>query len=168
MDLIRTAFQPLARLAHLLFRTQLKLRLRGGPKLEWVEPEDARRPSPEMQRAARERAELELMLRELRSLLDEDPDTRDSLRHLAYVEQAFQQQGLQALQEVPLQVLRRALDQFEGLVTNWGPRGLASLRSRMAVASSLRSDEDEDESAVQAVQAVSASPPARKVTAAAS
>jgi len=31
-------------------------------------------------------------------------------------------------------VLQRALDQLEGLVTNWSPRGLAGLRSRMAVA----------------------------------
>jgi hypothetical protein len=34
---------------------------------------------------------------------------------------------------VPYDVLKRALDQFEGLVVNWSDEGLATLRSKMAV-----------------------------------
>jgi hypothetical protein len=154
--MIRTFFRPVARLAHLFFRSQLKLRLRGGLRLEWVDRDATGPLSPAAQRAAREQAELDLMLRELTALLDEDPDIRDSLRHLVFVEQALAQQGLSALQQVPVTVLRKGLDQFEGLVTNWGPRGLASLRSRMSVAVSMRGQEDDD------AVALSAAPPARQ------
>ena len=160
MALFRTIFRPVGRLAHLLFRSQLKLRLRGGLRLEWADPGQSGTQSPAEHRAAREQAELALMVRELTALLDEDPDIRDSLRHLVFIEQALQAQGLEALQQVPVPVLRKGLDQFEGLVTNWGPRGLASLRSRMSVAASMRSQEDDD---VVAVPAPSSVPPARRV-----
>ena len=49
------------------------------------------------------------------------------------VEQALAKKGVRALRKLPLDVLRRALDQLEGLVTNWSPVGLAALRSKMAV-----------------------------------
>lgn len=163
MALIRTFFRPVARLAHLFFRSQLKLRLRGGLRLEWADPGPAGPLPPAEQRAAREQAELALMVRELATLLDEDPDIRDSLRHLVFIEQALQAQGLQALQQVPVPVLRKGLDQFEGLVTNWGPRGLASLRSRMSVAASMRSDEDDEGVALPAQPAQPAMPQARQV-----
>lgn len=82
----------------------------------------------------RERQELELMRQQLAELLNELPETRDTMRHLVFVEQALQKKGLKALNKIPIDVLQRALDQLEGLVTNWSPTGLASLRSRMAVA----------------------------------
>jgi hypothetical protein len=143
MELIRFVLRPLARAGRLFFRSQLRLRLRGGLQLEWVEPGATPAQTAESQRLARERSEVSLMVQQLAALLDEDADLRHSLRHLSFVEQALQQQGLQALQEVPLDVLRRALDQFEGLVTNWEPRGLASLRSRMSVAVSHRPEDDD-------------------------
>ena len=74
------------------------------------------------------------MLRELNALLDEQPGSRQTLRHIDYLRQALQKKGLRALHKVPLDVLQRALEQFESLVSNWSPVGLASLRSKMAVA----------------------------------
>ncbi len=82
----------------------------------------------------RERQELDLMRLQLAELLNELPETRETMRHLVFVEQALQKKGLKSLTKLPLDVLQRALDQLEGLVTNWSPTGLASLRSRMAVA----------------------------------
>lgn len=78
--------------------------------------------------------ELQRMRRELTDLLNEDLTLRNELRHLAFVEGALGTAGLDALYQVPVDVLKTALDQFEGLVTNWSPEGLACLRSKMAVA----------------------------------
>ena len=61
------------------------------------------------------------------------PDNRSTLRHLAFIEHALGKKGLRALHKVPYDVLKRALDQFEGLVVNWSDEGLAALRSKMAV-----------------------------------
>ena len=89
-------------------------------------------------------AELALMLQQLRALLAELPQARQTLRHLVFVEQALAKKGLRALHKLPLEVLQRALEQLEGLVTNWSPTGLASLRSKMAVAIIDREHMDPD------------------------
>lgn len=89
-------------------------------------------------------AELALMLEQLRALLAEMPQARQTLRHLVFVEQALAKKGLRALHKLPLEVLQRALEQLEGLVTNWSPVGLASLRSKMAVAIIDREHMDPD------------------------
>ena len=89
-------------------------------------------------------AELALMLQQLRALLAEMPQARQTLRHLVFVEQALAKKGLRALHKLPLEVLQRALEQLEGLVTNWSPVGLASLRSKMAVAIIDREHMDPD------------------------
>ena len=73
------------------------------------------------------------MQAQLAELLSELPETRHTMRQLAFVEQALNKKGLRALHKLPLDVLQRALEQLEGLVTNWAPVGLASLRSKMAV-----------------------------------
>jgi hypothetical protein len=78
-------------------------------------------------------AELARMRASLAGLLDEMPDNRSTLRHLAFIEHALGKKGLRALHKVPYDVLKRALDQFEGLVVNWSDEGLAALRSKMAV-----------------------------------
>jgi hypothetical protein len=83
---------------------------------------------------ARERRELQLMQASLTRLLDELPDNRRSLRHLAFMEHALGKKGVKALQKVPYDVLKRALEQFEAVVVNWSDEGLATLRSKMAVA----------------------------------
>ncbi len=139
MALLPKTFRPIGHAVHLFFRSQLKLRLRGGVRVEFAELGGERIASPREQAASSRRAELAAMLGELAQCLDADPDIRPDLRHLAYLETALMQQGLTALDTVPLDVLRKALAQFEGLVCNWAPRGLATLRSKMAVAVQERS-----------------------------
>lgn len=134
MALVRKALRPITQAARLFFRSQVKLSLRGGLRLDLVDKDGTPVATPEARAAAARRAELSAMLGELAQCLDADPDIRPELRHLAYLETTLLQQGLLALDTVPLEVLRKALAQFEGLVCNWTPRGLATLRSKMAVA----------------------------------
>lgn len=82
----------------------------------------------------KEKAELALVVDELGALLAEYPEARSTLRHLVFVESSVRKKGLKILNKLPLDVLQRALEQLEGLVTNWSPVGLATLRSKMAVA----------------------------------
>ncbi len=94
----------------------------------------AKTPTREQEAARHAKQELTLMRQQLAELLDELPETRQTLRHLVFVEHAIGKHGLKALHKLPIDVMERALSQFEGLVTNWSPVGLASLRSKMAVA----------------------------------
>jgi hypothetical protein len=105
-------------------------------------PGQPRPPTREELAARREGQELALMQAQLAELLNELPETRHTLRHLVFVEQALAKKGLRALHKLPLDVLERALEQLEGLVTNWSPVGLASLRSKMAVAIIDREHQD--------------------------
>lgn len=143
MALIRNTVRTIAQAAHVLFRSDLRVRLRGGLRLEIAETKRARTPEVAELELATGRAELALMLRELAQVLDQDVDVRPALRHLVYMESALTQDGLRALDKVPLDVLARAHEQLEGLVTNWEPRGLAGLRSKMAVAVMEREAQDD-------------------------
>lgn len=120
------------RAADLLFHRQLRLRWQGGPRLAW-EARDADAVAAQAEAQAQRRREANEIVEQLAGVLDEMPEIRDSVRHLAFVEQALRTQGLKALDGVPLEVLEQAHAQFEGLVSNWSPRGLATLRSKMAV-----------------------------------
>lgn len=133
MGLFHTLFAPLRHAAFLFFRAQVQVKVDGGMRVELSDGQGRRVVPPEELAARRERAELELVQRELAGALDAAPEIRAELRHLAYIEHAMQQKGLRALRLVPLDVLEKALQQFEGLVSNWEPRGLATLRSKMAV-----------------------------------
>lgn len=53
--------------------------------------------------------------------------------HLARFERKFSKVGLRAIDEVPIDQLRRALADFEAMIRNWSSAALADLRSRMAV-----------------------------------
>jgi hypothetical protein len=129
---------PLRRAARAFFRSDVALkRDEAGLRLTLEDrtvPQVARPPTAAELAAERQRQELKLMLSQLTEVLDELPETRETMRHLVFVEQALQKKGLRALKKMPLEVLKRALDQFEGLITNWSPDGLANLRSKMAVA----------------------------------
>lgn len=81
----------------------------------------------------RDRQVLAQVQASLARLLDELPENRNTLRHLAFIEHALNKKGLRALHKVPYDVLKRALEQFEGVVVNWSDEGLATLRSKMAV-----------------------------------
>lgn len=131
---------PLRHAAQVFFRHDLKLQrdeaglrvvLKEKPASRDAAP---RKPSRHAELTPQQREELLLIRHELTALLDERPETRRTLRALCVVEDALTRKGLRALQKLPLDVLRLALDQFESLVTNWSPVGLATLRSKMAVA----------------------------------
>jgi hypothetical protein len=133
-------FNPIRQAAAAFFKHDLALKRDSG-SLQLVL--EARSPSPTTPKAKKssraeaaklkEKQELALILEQLGALLDEVPETRATLRYLVFVEQALQKKGLRALHKLPLQALQRALEQLEGLVTNWSPVGLAGLRSKMAV-----------------------------------
>lgn len=133
MGFFNTLFAPFRRAAFLFFKAQVQVRVEGGMRVELSDGSGRRVVPPEELAARRERAELECVQRELAEALGVAPEIRVELRHLAYIEHALQQKGLRALQLVPLEVLQKALEQFEGLVSNWEPRGLAMLRSKMSV-----------------------------------
>ena len=145
MNPIAKTIAPVRRLAHAFFRSQVRLRVAGGLRVEMVDQSGAPRPpTPAEQAAARERQEYKQIVADLKVLLDAELETRASVRYLVFVEQALINDGPRALRSVPLEVLERALEQFELLVTNWSPPGLAGLRSRMAVTlSDRRMNEDE-------------------------
>lgn len=84
-------------------------------------------------------AEVRSMRDELRRVLDADETHRLVFRHLARFERKFAKSGLRAIEQVPVDQLRRALKDFEALVRNWSSASLADLRSRMAVTLSDRS-----------------------------
>jgi hypothetical protein len=140
MGALSRLFKPIGQAATAFFRHDLALK-RGQQGVEIVlEPRlaDGSRSNRQQQRdddvRRKARAELELLLSQLGALLDEIPGTRATLKQLVFVEQALQKKGLKALHKLPLPVLQKALEQLEGLVTNWSPAGLANLRSKMAVA----------------------------------
>ena len=140
MSAILQMFSPLRQAAAAFFKHDVALR-KGEHGVEIVLQERptvpakaAKKPSRAELSSRKEREELALMREQLAALLDELPESRQTMRHLGFVEQALAKKGLKALHKLPVDVLQRALEQIEGLVTNWSPVGLASLRSKMAVA----------------------------------
>ena len=142
MRLLSKLFSPVKRAAIAFFRHDLALR-RDPAGLQIVleskptaaaPPKKAKKDSRAELAARKEKQDLALIQEQLAELLAEVPETRAALRHLVFVEHALQKKGIRALHKLPLDVLQRALEQLEGLVVNWSPVGLASLRSRMAVA----------------------------------
>lgn len=140
MSALLRPFIVLARAIRAFFRADLRLQ-RGERGLEVVLEESNPAPAQKGRRktarpdagALKAQQELQLMQRSLQALLDEMPGNRGTLRHLAFIEYALAKKGLRALAKVPYDVLQRALEQFEGVVTNWSDEGLAMLRSKMAV-----------------------------------
>ncbi|MEP6740648.1 MAG: hypothetical protein ABJA61_09735 [Caldimonas sp.] len=78
-------------------------------------------------------AQMRAMRDEMRRVLDADESHRETFRHLARFERKFTKYGVRAIEEIPVDQLRRALSDFEALVRNWSSASLADLRSRMAV-----------------------------------
>jgi hypothetical protein len=138
MSTLLRLLDPLRQAASTFFSHEITLRRdEQGLRLalERKAPSGGDRPPTAGQQASqKEAAELALMREQLGALRSELPETRRTLRALVAIEQALAKKGLRALRKLPLDVMRRALEQFEGLVTNWSPAGLANLRSKMAVA----------------------------------
>lgn len=76
---------------------------------------------------------------DLRALLRRHPETRHLMRHLAYLEAEIGRFGSRALRrEVPVPVLRKALEQLDTLLEGASGEGLAHLRTRIADAVQTR------------------------------
>jgi hypothetical protein len=138
MSIFHRLISPMRHAADIVFRQDVCLRREEGVlRIVLDEPKGSTRvrpPTREELKRRKDKQELALMQQQLASLLDELPETRQTLRHLVFVEQALAKKGQRALHKLPLDVLEKALPQLEGLVTNWSPVGLAALRSKMAVA----------------------------------
>jgi hypothetical protein len=78
------------------------------------------------------------MRRDLAVVLDAHEGSRRVFRYLAHFEKRLAAKGLRVIDEMSVPHLRRALAQFEAIITDWSPANLAELRSRMAVAVSAR------------------------------
>jgi hypothetical protein len=135
MSVLQRVLKPLRQAARAFFVQDLSLRKHEGHlALVLEEPAPKGKAARDDPAKRREREELALILQQLRGVLAETSDARSSARHLIFVEHALEKKGLRALHKLPVDVLQRALDQFEALVTNWSPVGLANLRSKIAVA----------------------------------
>jgi len=120
-----------------LLKRPLKLELRGA-QLHVVLGEKA-----EQQAAASTGTSAGEALRrghgELHDVLRRHRETRQLMRHLAFVESEIGRFGSRALRrEIPVPVLRKALEQFDLLVQGAPSEGLIYLRARMAEAVELR------------------------------
>jgi hypothetical protein len=54
--------------------------------------------------------------------------------HLSVLEKALGKHGMKALDELPADVLRRAMSQLETMVSDWAQPGFAALRARLTEA----------------------------------
>ena len=151
MSAFSKLFDPLRHAAAAFFKHDIALRRDEAglqivlePKAESTAPRKPKKGSREDLARRAEKQELAVVLEQLGALLAEQPETRRTLRPLVFVEQALTKKGLRALHKVPMDVLQRALEQLESLVTNWSPVGLANLRSKMAVANLDREHMDPD------------------------
>lgn len=78
---------------------------------------------------------------ELQALLRRHPETRHLMRHLAFVEQSLGRFGSRALRrEVPVPVLRKAVEQLDLLTQGKPGETLGELRSRIAEAIATRGE----------------------------
>jgi hypothetical protein len=139
MSVISHIFSPFRRAYSAIFRQQVSVSVaKGSVRVVLRDETAAQLRNLEVSRAEisarKQQQEFNLIQQELHQLLDDLPETRATMRHLVFVEQALQRKGLRALHKLPVDVLRRALEQLEGLVVNWSPVGLAALRAKMAVA----------------------------------
>lgn len=107
----------------------------------WIGKLLGRAPEPVPQRSSAPRrsstldkAELELVRQHLAEVLDQHTQARTVLRYVRALEHGLQKKGRFALDDLPVDTIRRALEQLDTLVKDWTPEGLATLRSKAAVA----------------------------------
>jgi hypothetical protein len=136
MKAIAALFPAVKLAVRAFFKQDLKLQRGGtGVRLVLADRIEASRPLSRTELLAqKEKADLQGARDELARVLDVDPRSRSSLRHLAFVEHALEKKGWRGLYKMPLPILQKGLEQLEELVSNWSPVGLACLRSKMAVA----------------------------------
>jgi len=81
------------------------------------------------------------MRRDLYTLLERHPASRQTMRHLDLIERTLRRIDIDAVEALPIKVLAKGLDELEALVWDWSPVGLATLRSCLAVTVKLRRHE---------------------------
>ena len=81
------------------------------------------------------------MRRDLYSLLERHPASRQTMRHLDLIERTLRHVDIDAVEALPVKVLTKGLAELEALVWDWSPVGLATLRSRLAVTVKRRGHE---------------------------
>ena len=81
------------------------------------------------------------MRRELYTLLQRHPASRQMMRHLDVIERTLRRTGIEAVEALPVKVLARGLDELEAVVWDWSQPGLAEVRSRLAVEGKRRRHE---------------------------
>lgn len=139
---------PVRQIACAFFRHDVTLKRKQGQVHVVLAEREAPVKPRKVERAEGERRrqheESMLVRTELAALLNDLPETRATMRHLVFVEQAIAKKGLKVLHKMPLDVLRRAHEQLENIVINWSAAGLANLRSKMAVAIIDRENMDPD------------------------
>jgi hypothetical protein len=75
-------------------------------------------------------ADVQAMRLELAAVLDRDPRSRRVLVHLNMLERALKTKGMKAFEDLPAELLRKAMAQLDTLVMDWSARGLTLLRAR--------------------------------------
>ncbi len=78
--------------------------------------------------------ELPMVRRDLSAVLDQHPDARTVMRFVRALEHGLRKKGRHALDELPVEVVRRAMGQLDAVVVDWSPEGLCTLRSKAALA----------------------------------
>ena len=81
--------------------------------------------------AAAEISEAATLNAALKGVLDRHPTSRSVLVHLGLLEKAMSRHGLKALDDMPADILQRAMSQFDTLVSDWSPAPLAALRAKI-------------------------------------
>lgn len=107
-------------------------------------------PPPSTRRASTlDRAELDLVRRDLAEVLDQHPEARTVMRYLRALEHGLERKGRYALDDLPVKVIRRALEQLDPLVTDWSTEGLSTLRSKAAIAVADRERVENERDAIR-------------------
>ncbi len=96
---------------------------------------------PSSRKASRTSVGHKQMRRDLYTLLERHPASRQTMRHLDVIERTLRHIDIDAVEALPIKILVKGLAEFEALVWDWSPVGLATLRSRLAVAVKRRQHE---------------------------
>jgi hypothetical protein len=84
--------------------------------------------------AASDSSEAAALTKSLKGVLDQHASARAVLVHLGVLEQALNRHGLKALNQLPPDVMRKAMAQLETLVSDGSNVQLATLRARVTAA----------------------------------
>lgn len=97
-------------------------------------PAEPAKRAPARRASTLDKTEVDCVRQDLSDVLDQHPQARKVMRYVCALEHALEKKGRFALDDLPVDVIRRALEQLDPLVTDWSPEGLSTLRSKAAVA----------------------------------